>query len=115
MKKAFLIIIGSGALIAPINTISITVDRRFPASGERDPYTNEALAWELIGAWDTDNDHPDGYKKEFALMPIVDHVASDALEFEICSWQVNDARSNMPPEEFLDLCKKVVCFREQGA
>jgi hypothetical protein len=27
-------------------------------SGKRDPYTDDVLAWELIGVWDTGGDHP---------------------------------------------------------
>jgi hypothetical protein len=75
--------------------------------GERDPYTGDPLAWELIGTWDTSKPHPDEYKKQFALMPTVDHTDPDVLEFEICSWMVNECKSYLTPKEFLALCKKI--------
>jgi hypothetical protein len=81
------------------------------AAGERDPYTGEPLAWELISKWDSSRNHPAGYKRKFALMPTVDHITTDVLEFEICSWQINDAKSDLDPAEFVELCKKVVKFR----
>jgi hypothetical protein len=82
-------------------------------SGEYDPYTGDPLAWELIGEWDTGTDQPDGYKKRFRLMPTVDHITPDALEFEICAWQVNDAKAGLNPGEFVELCKKVVKRRDR--
>lgn len=82
-------------------------------SGERDPYTGDALAWELIGTWDTSEPHPEDYKKRFALMPTIDHINPDAHEFEICSWLVNECKSYLNPEEFYQLCRKVVANREQ--
>ena len=84
------------------------IHRAIEDGGEYDPYTGEALAWEFIGKWDTSRKHPDGYRKEFALMPTVDHITPDALEFEICSWRINDAKAELDPEEFLALCKSVV-------
>ena len=68
-------------------------------SGERDPYTGQALDWALISKWDTSHAHPEGYKRRFALMPTVDHITPAVLEFEICSWQINVARSSL--EELL--------------
>lgn len=76
--------------------------------GQYDPYTGEPLAWELISKWDTSHDQPEGYKKQFALMPTVDHITPDVLEFEICSWKINDAKCDLDPAEFVELCKKVV-------
>jgi len=77
-------------------------------SGKRDPYTGDLLAWELIGTWDTSTDHPEEYKKQFALMPTVDHTNPDVLEFEICSWLVNECKSYLSPKEFVRICRKVV-------
>jgi len=53
-------------------------------NGEQDPYNGEKLQWELIGTWDSTHKQPDGYKKKFALLPTVDHIDPDMLEFEIC-------------------------------
>jgi hypothetical protein len=79
--------------------------------GERDPYTGDVLAWELIGTWDTSHKQPEGYERKFALMPTVDHITSDVLEFEICSWQSNKCKSDLKPEELVAFCKKVVEYR----
>jgi hypothetical protein len=79
-------------------------------SGANDPYTAEPLAWELICTWNPHN-KPDGYKKQFNRMPTVDHIVGDALEFEICSWQANGAKSDMTPAEFIKFCKKVAAYR----
>jgi hypothetical protein len=76
-----------------------------------DPFTGEALDWKLIGTWDTTRKQPDGYKKEFALMPTVDHVREDSLEFEICSFRVNEAKADLEPDKFVELCKKVAAYR----
>jgi hypothetical protein len=79
--------------------------------GEYDPYTGEALAWELISTWDTKKQQPDGYKRKFSLMPTVDHVTEDSLQFEICSWRTNDSKSDLSPEEFVEFCGKVIKYR----
>jgi hypothetical protein len=83
-------------------------------NGERDPYTGEALAWELIGTWDTSRKQPEGYKKKFALLPTVDHIDQDVLEFEICSWRANGCKSDLYPAEFVDFCKKVAAYKKTG-
>ena len=50
------------------------------------------------------------------MMPSVDHITEDVLEFEICSLQINSAKCMLSPQEFVDLCKKVVQFRaDKGA
>jgi hypothetical protein len=81
-------------------------------NGQYDPYTGDSLKWELISTWDTSHDQPGGYKKHFALMPTVDHVDPDVLDFEICSLQSNDCKSDFRPEEFIEYCKKVVEHRK---
>jgi len=82
--------------------------------GQYDPYTGDALAWELISKWDTSHEQPEGYKRKFALMPTVDHVTPNVLEFEICSWQTNDCKADLSPAEFVEFCKKVVKYRTPG-
>ena len=84
-------------------------------SGDRDPYTGDLLAWELIATWDTSTSHPDEYKRQFALMPTVDHSDPDVLEFEICSWLANDCKSYLKPEEFVLFCQKVAAYRQGRA
>jgi hypothetical protein len=77
-------------------------------SGDYDPYTGDPLAWELIGTWDTSTAHSEEYKRQYALMPTIDHADPDVLAFEICSWLVNECKSYLTPEEFKSLCRRVV-------
>jgi hypothetical protein len=79
--------------------------------GESDPYTGEPLTWELISTWDSTKKHSEGYKAKFAFMPTVDHITVNALHFEICSWQTNEAKSDVSPEKFIKFCEKVATFR----
>jgi len=79
--------------------------------GQFDPFTGDALQWELISLWDTSHDQNENYKKRFALMPTVDHIDPDLLEFEICSWMTNDCKSDLNPAEFVALCKRIAKYR----
>ena len=81
------------------------------AGGERDPFTGDKLAWELISKWDTSHEQEPGYKKQFALMPTVDHIDPDLLEFEICSWLTNDCKSDLDPAGFVALCRRIAHYR----
>ena len=39
----------------------------------------------------------------------IDHVTAEPVpDFEIVSWQTNDAKGDMPPEEFIAYCRRVV-------
>ncbi len=83
-----------------------------------DPYTGEKLDWTLIQKWNNGESHRGGaaYKKRFALLPSVDHVQGEgeSARFKICAWRTNDAKSDLPYTEFLDLCKKVVKFAKRS-
>jgi len=85
------------------------------ASGPLDPYTGDALTWNLIGKWDAakGNDDHDIFRKEFTLLPTVDHIDPEMkdLDFEICSWLINCCKSGRTPEEFIGLCGKVVRWK----
>jgi hypothetical protein len=87
-----------------------------------DPYTGDTLRWDLIGKWDDNKELPlktrrgfsgsaryRAMKKEFFLLPVIDHVDPDASElvFEVVSWIVNEGKSQMTPEEYQSLCAKV--------
>jgi hypothetical protein len=88
-----------------------------------DPYTGDPLRWDLIGKWDDNQESPlkacrsfpgstryRAMKREFFLLPVIDHVDPDAsnLEMEIVSWIVNEGKSRMTPEEYIRLCAKVI-------
>ena len=87
------------------------------ASGPLDPYTGDALKWDLIGTWDTTKsiDDHDVFIKEFTLLPTVDHIdpAMKDLGFEICSWLINCCKSGRTPEEFMGLCGKVAEYAKR--
>jgi hypothetical protein len=102
------------AAAATVRQYKGKIHRAVMQSNGCDPYTGDALAWELIGTWDTSSRQPDGYKKKFGIMPTVDHVDPAALEFEICSWLTNDAKSDLNPDDFIKLCKRVVTFRKKS-
>ncbi len=81
-------------------------------SAGRDTYTGEILDWSLISKYDN-TDSKQGrtaYKKKFAMLPTVDHAGDEPgdMNFRICSWRTNDAKSDLTLEEFVELCRKVV-------
>jgi hypothetical protein len=80
-------------------------------AGLLDPYTGERMAWEKINTWlsTKGKNWPDDLIKSFYLMPTVDHVdpASLVLEFQICTWRINECKSGLTPQEFVDVCRRV--------
>lgn len=80
-----------------------------------DPYTGEKLDWHLIGKFDNESAKGAGsaYKKKFRLLPTVDHLDhrhTNKPRFQICSWEVNDAKSDLTHDEFIRLCKQITDF-----
>lgn len=80
-----------------------------------DPYTGEKLDWHLIGKFDNESAKGAGstYKKKFRLLPTVDHLDhrhSRNPRFQICSWEVNDAKSDLTHDEFIQLCGRITRF-----
>jgi hypothetical protein len=69
------------------------------------------LAWELIGKWVAAPTVAAEHVRDFALLPTAGHTDPDFLEFEICSWLVNESKSYLKPDEFRTLCRKVVQLR----
>jgi hypothetical protein len=87
------------------------------AAGLFDPYSGDALRWDLIGTWDPGAAKGNaGYKREYDLLPTADHVDPDAtdLEFEICSWMSNTAKTFLAPPQFVALCAQITAFRSKG-
>jgi hypothetical protein len=84
----------------------------FSNAGLNDPYTGDKIGYNLIGKWDPNLAYfgKDKYLKQFATLPSVDHKDpnSQTLEFEICTWQVNQCKSDFNPEEFIVFCNKVL-------
>jgi hypothetical protein len=86
------------------------------AGGDRDFYTGESLDWSLISKY-RNKDSSEGkkkYKRLFAHLPSVDHTFDEQgeLKFVICSWLVNDSKSDMTLPEFYALCESVLQHRE---
>ena len=76
-----------------------------------DPYDGSKLDPELLGTYDNNRSKEKGaaYKREMAMLPTIDHVTAKPVpNFEIVSWQTNDAKGDMPPEEFIAYCRRVV-------
>lgn len=86
------------------------------ATGLFDPYTGDALRWDLIGTWDPATAKGNaGYKREYDRLPTADHVNPDAngLEFEICSWMSNTAKTFLAPRQFVALCAQITAYRSK--
>lgn len=86
------------------------------ASNGLDAYTGESLDWSLISKYNNDESKEFGreYKKQFALLPTLDHV-DDGLgnpNFKICSWRTNDSKNDLSLSEFMELCKKILAYNE---
>ena len=76
-----------------------------------DPYDGSKLDPELLGTYDNNRSKAKGgaYKREMAMLPTVDHVTAKPVpDFEIVSWQTNDAKGDMSPDEFIAYCRRVV-------
>ena len=76
-----------------------------------DPYDGSKLDPALLGEYKNEDAKAQGaaHKRRFAMLPTVDQVtAKPVADFEIVSWQTNDAKGDMPPEEFISYCRRVV-------
>lgn len=77
-----------------------------------DYYTGEHLDWALLSTYDNDKskEHGRHYKKQFELLPSVDHVddGMGAANFKICSWRTNDCKNDLTYEELKAFCEKVL-------
>jgi len=84
----------------------------FLVAGPKDPYTGDTLRYDLVGTRNTQeaNGVVGVFDKEYFLKPVVDHSDpySDELEFEICSWIVNSSKTLLNPQEYVDLCRRIV-------
>jgi hypothetical protein len=87
------------------------------AGGDRDHYTGEVLNWSLISTFENHAAKAGGlkYKKSLALLPTVDHTFDEhgRQRFVICSWRVNDAKSDLTADEFYNLCELVLRHQQQ--
>jgi len=92
------------------------MDQAFHRCNGFDPYDGSKLDPELLGEYRNEDAKAEGaeYKKRFAMLPTIDHVKAEPVaDFEIVSWQTNDAKGDMPPEEFIAYCRRVVQVADQ--
>ena len=80
--------------------------------GDKDAYTGKPLRWDLIRTYDNKKAKAGKrkYKQKFADLPTLDHV-DDGLgfpNFKICSWKINDCKSDLTHEEFIEVCRQVI-------
>jgi hypothetical protein len=77
-----------------------------------DAYTGEKLDWALLGQYNNEQSESEGraYKHRLGLLPSVDHVRDGIgkADFLICAWRTNDAKNDLPYQEFVDLCRRVI-------
>ena len=92
------------------------IDEAFHRCSGFDPYDGSKLDPELLGTYSNERSKERGaaYKREMAMLPTVDHVTAEPVpDFEIVSWQTNDAKGDMPPEESVAYCRRVVQVADQ--
>ena len=92
------------------------IDQAFHRCTGFDPYDGSKLNPKLLGEYDNKVSKAKGaaYKKEMAILPTIDHVKAEPVaDFEIVSWQTNDAKGDMPPDEFIAYCRRVVQIADQ--
>ena len=93
------------------------VHRAVCSGGHRDYYTGKPVDWTLISKYNNEESKAgrDKYHRSFGNLPTVDHTldGDGQLRFVICSWRVNDAKTNLSENEFYELCKQVVSYHEQ--
>ena len=92
------------------------INQAFHRCNGFDPYDGSQLNPKLLGEYDTKASKAKGaaYKKEIAILPTIDHVKAEPVaDFEIVSWQTNDAKGDMPPDEFIAYCRRVVQIADQ--
>jgi len=88
------------------------INRAVLDSGGKDTYTGEKLDWRLISRYDNDESQEKGrrYKREFALLPTVDHAGDGkgSPDFRICGWRTNDAKNDLNLDDFVSVCRAVL-------
>ena len=87
------------------------------SGGASDYYTGEPLDWSIISKYRNEDSIAGKakYKAQFAKLPSVDHTLDEQgnLKFVICSWLVNDSKSDMTLTQYYALCESVLRHREK--
>ena len=93
------------------------INKAFHRCNGFDPYDGSKLNPRLLGEYKNDAAKAEGanYKRSFSLLPTIDHVKAEPVaDFEVVSWQTNDAKGDMPPDEFIAYCRRVVKCAERN-
>jgi hypothetical protein len=94
----------------------LAIHKAVEESKGKDAYTGQPLVWKLIGTYD--NNEAKKKRKEYCKegfrknMPTVDHIGRCTANFKICSWRINDCKSDLDLGEFLHVCETVLKFQE---
>ena len=103
---------------ATIEGYKIAIHGAVEKSVGNDSYTGNPLRWDLISKYDNDDSKDGGrvYKKDFGDLPTVDHVddGMGSPDFKICSWRINDAKNDLSYDEFIDVCRQVLKYYNNG-
>lgn len=106
-----------GARSITISKYKEAIHKAVCSGGDRDYYTGEPLDWSIISKY-RNKDSKRGkkkYKQQLVSLPSVDHTLDKKgnLKFVICSWRVNDSKSDMTLPEFYALCESVLRHRDK--
>ncbi len=97
---------------AKIAEYKVAIHNAVIRSDGLDAYTKEKLHWNLLSKWSNEEAKNRGrqHKREFYLLPTVDHVGdgSGEPEFKICAMLTNDVKSDLSHEELLGFCEKLL-------
>ncbi len=89
------------------------------SSGDVDFYTGQLLDWSLVSTYDNESSKNGRtkYKSTLALLPTIDHTVDESgrPRFVICSWYVNDAKSDLGIADFYGLCERVLEHRRKSS
>jgi hypothetical protein len=101
-----------------VATYKTAIHEAVVASGGRDAYTGKPLRWDLISRYDNAASKAGRtkYKHKFGDLPSVDHVGGggERPRFRICAWRTNDAKHDLPYEDFVALCHDVIAHCRRG-
>ena len=104
------------AVACTVATYEAQIHAAVCSAGHADFYTGEPLDWSLVSTYNNESSKSGRtrYKKTLALLPTIDHTVDEAgrPKFVICSWYVNDAKSDLSVDEFYRLCERVLKHRD---
>ena len=92
------------------------INEAFHRCNGSDPYDGSKLDPKLLGTYNNDEAKAKvaEYKRRFSVLPTIDDVTAEPVaDFEIASWQTNDANGEMPLKEFIAYCRRVVQIPDQ--